>query len=375
LMQQVQMADNDLQDVMGLSESSLGNEDQAKSGRAIYARAQQGEIINFNYKDNMTKGHELMYELMIDLIPVIYDTERELRILGSDGAEQYKRVNQIVQGEDGNAVRVNDMAVGKYDVTVTAGPSFSTQRQEAAETYSLFAQNDPTMMQIGGDIVWKSMDLPYADEMSERFKAMLPPPIQQMLQQSEQDIPPEVQQAMAQADMAMQQVQQQAQLVQQAASELEGEKSLNEKQKAEIKTEIANLRADKAEFDAHMAEATAKLMEVRAGLTVQDANLTKKGADLSVKESSLKGIDDTAEILESIDKTLEGFIQDAYTRFQAMNDRVQAMSVDKKFVGGNITRKGGKVIADVQFSDGSSKRAVAVRDGNGLKLVGDDAEP
>ena len=44
----------------------------------------------------MSKGVQRTYEIILDLIPEIYDTERELRVLGNDGAEDYKKVNQVV---------------------------------------------------------------------------------------------------------------------------------------------------------------------------------------------------------------------------------------------------------------------------------------
>jgi hypothetical protein len=42
--------------------------------------------------DNLAKGIRLTWELLLDLIPKIYDTPRSLRILGQDGAEKYAEV-------------------------------------------------------------------------------------------------------------------------------------------------------------------------------------------------------------------------------------------------------------------------------------------
>ena len=168
---------------------------------------------------------------------------------------------------------------GRYDVTVTVGPNFATQRQEAAETYGQLGQQFPELMGVAGDLVFKSMDLPYAEDIAERLRTILPPQIQQMLDQGK-EMPPEVQQAMQQAEMAMQQVQEQGQLVQAAAAELEGEKGEAQVAAAQVKIELANLRTAKAEFDAHIATQTAQLMQKEAGLTGRAADLTRKGAEL-----------------------------------------------------------------------------------------------
>lgn len=253
--------------VTGIYDASLGNQSNETSGIAIRSRQQQGEISNFNYGDNVARGIRYTWEILCDLIPKIYDAERTVRIIGSDGAEAYKRINAV----DINGMPVNDLSRGKYDVAITVGPSFTTQRQEAAEIYSQMAQAFPPLMQIGGDLVMKSFDLPYAEDMADRLKAMLPPPIQQMLQSKDggKPLPPEVMQVMAQAQQAMQQVEQQGQLVQQAAQEAEGIK-------AEAEKSMAQLDAKKAELNAEYQRMLADIAKREAQLVLKDANLTAK---------------------------------------------------------------------------------------------------
>ena len=203
LIQETQIASDELKAVTGIFDASVGAQGNETSGRAILARQSQGEIATFNFQDNMSKGVQRTYEIILDLIPHIYDTERELRVLGADGAEDYKRVNEVVfDPVKGETVKVNDLSEGKYDVTVTTGPSFSTLRQEAAETYTALGQQMPELMGVAGDLVMKSMDLPYADEIAKRLQHILPPAIQQEIN-SEKEVPPEVLEMMAQAKQAM----------------------------------------------------------------------------------------------------------------------------------------------------------------------------
>ena len=88
---------------------------------------------------------------------------------------------EVFDPQAGRMVKVNDLSAGKYDVTVTTGPSFSTLRQEAAEIYTQFAQQYPELMGVAGDLVMKSLDLPYADDIAQRLQTMLPPQIQEMI--------------------------------------------------------------------------------------------------------------------------------------------------------------------------------------------------
>lgn len=271
LIQVAAMAAEEIKATTGIFDASLGQEAPEKSGRAIIARQQQGEIATFNFPDNIKKGIKRTGEILIDLIPRVYDTERQLRILGADLAEDYVTVNQVVQDpKTGKLVTINDLAKGRFDVAVTTGPSFSTRRQEATELYTQLAQSDPMLMPTAGDLVYKSMDVPYAEEIAERRRAMLPPPIQQMLQQGK-DIPPEAKAIMAQAAQAMEQVEQKNQLVMAAAQELQQEQAGVEKGKSEIQTQIANLETKKAQFEAFVAKQMAAIQTAQAQLQVTAA--------------------------------------------------------------------------------------------------------
>lgn len=381
LMQQAAIDDEDLKDVMGLPDASMGKQGDEKSGRAIYARQQQGEIATFNYKDNMSKGVEWTYEICIDLIPNIYDTERELRILGEDGSETYKKVNQVVlDPESGKSIRVNDLSMGKYDVTVKSGPAFATQRQEATEIYGAITDRNPELMGVAGDLIFKSMDLPYADDIADRLKAMLPPQIQQILDQ-DTEIPPEIMQKAQQVEQMMAEAQKYGQLVQAASEELEQEKAESDKIKAEIQTELANLRAAKAEFDANIAKQLSQLAMKEAGVTTKEANLMVKEQDLSQKADRVADIEfaeGVPETLESLDDTLAEFIGKVNNAMAAIEQKAEELELktDRKPVDGVVSRKDGKLVADVVYDDGSRKSVAAVREKGHLRIVpGADSEP
>lgn len=378
LSHETQMSSEDLKSVTGIFDPSLGQQSNETSGRAIYARQQQGEIATFNYKDNIAKGVRRTAELLIDLIPQIYDTERELRILGTDGAEDYVRVNQIVVDPATNRpVRVNDITAGKYDVTVTVGPNFATQRQEAAEIYSDMANTSPELMQIAGDLVFKSMDLPYAEDIADRLKTLLPEPIQQMLNEDMADVDPAVMQAMQQAEVAMQQVQEHGRLVQEAADELSVDKAELEKLAADIKTEQAELRAAKSEFDAHIAKVQAELIKRDAGLDKREAQMTAD--DVQAMQEQIAGLVDIAKTTgntEQLDAIVAQFMQQADQVLLNMNERMEEIGTktDRVPTGGSVSRKNGRLVADVEFSDGSRRQVGAVRDQGNLRIVPVEAD-
>lgn len=399
LIQESQLASDEIKAVTGIFDASIGAKSNETSGRAIYARQQQGEIATFNYEDNMSKGVQRTYEILLDLIPNVYDTERELRVLGADGAENYIRINQMVfDPATGEAVRINDITHGKYDVTVTTGPNFATQRQEAAEVYSELVSRMPEIMGVAGDYIMKSMDLPYADQIADRMKALLPPQIQASMNEGK-EIPPEVQQMMAQAQQAMAMAEQAAQQAQQMAVEAEKEQSLSKQAKAEIKVEVANLEKARAEFDTHVAQEMGKLLQKEMGLSTRETNLTVQNSeterarmgtdqmqrrlksvlseaiergevdlesigDFEVDDVKYKELLEKVEMIGNLDELLAQFMQAAD---QAMTQIAQ--KVDRKPVDGTVTRKNGQLVANVTYDDGTTKEVKAVRDKGQLKIV------
>jgi hypothetical protein len=284
LIQEMQISSEDIKAVTGIYDASLGAQGNETSGKAINARQRQGEIATFNYMDNMAKGIRRTWEILIDLVPRIYDTERSVRILGIDGAEDYAKVN-TVDPKTGKAL--NDLSRGKYDVTVTVGPSFATLRQEAAEAYGEIASRDPNVMAAAGDLIFKAMDLPYSEQIAERIKAMLPPPIQQLISKGK-ELPPEVASAMAQVNQAMQMVDEKGKLVTAAEQELKELQAQAKGDAASAKLAQANLKTaevqleqrfnelqsaqdklttEKALFDAHVENAMLKIKLAKAEAT------------------------------------------------------------------------------------------------------------
>jgi hypothetical protein len=301
LVNEMQWASEDIKGVTGIFDNSLGRQANENSGVAIRARQAQAEIATFNYSDNVARGVRRTYEILVDLIPKVYDTERAIRILGADGAEKYAKVNTR-DPQTGQAM--NDLSRGKFDTTVTIGPNMGTQRQEAAEVYMGLMQGNPGLFPIVGDLVVKTFDYPYSDEMAERLQAMAPPQIQQLIaskQQNGKSLDPQALAAMAQAEQMMALVQEQSQLVQQAAAEAEGLKAEAQQEVSKIQTEAAKLEAD---FQKKMA-----------ALTTKEASLVLKEAQFTATQAEA-GADEKGKEVESDRKELSSQVKEAVVELQ-----------------------------------------------------------
>lgn len=347
LIQESQLASQEIDQVTGIYEDDRGQESASQSGRAIYARQQQGRIATFNYLDNIGKGIQRTWEILVDLIPRVYDTEREIRVLGSDGVEDYFRVNTILPDpETGEPVRVNDLSRGRYDVTITIGPSFATRRQEAAETYQQLLQSVPDVFGVAGDLLFRSMDLPYAEDIAERLQTLLPPPIQQMIN-GDQQASPEAQAMMAQAEQAMAQVQQQMQMAQQMAAEAEQANAQNDKGKAEIQAAMSKLEAKQAKFEAQVAKQLATITEREAKLQVAEMEFGSQINAEGIEQAKVQLSEQVAGAVDAINQLTAAFMEQAAQTFQHIQTAKQGRKVRR------ITskRENGQLVAIPEYED------------------------
>lgn len=177
LLAEIQIADQEMHDTTGLQQASLGKKSNEQSGRAIMARQREGDVANYAYYDNLARALKYAGTVIVDLIPRIYDSARVIRILGEDGNDQEVAINQPTQSSDGKQ-KVFDLTAGKYDVIVTIGPSYTSQREEAVDGMIAFMGQLPEQARmIVADLVVKNLDWPGASEFEKRLKALLPPGI------------------------------------------------------------------------------------------------------------------------------------------------------------------------------------------------------
>ena len=214
-LQEAMNAADDLKSVMGLFDASMGAPGNETSGRAILARTREGDVSTFHFIDNLSRAIEHGGRILIDLIPTVYSGQRVIRVLGPEG----ERLPPVQLGQAGPAppagpgamAPIYDLTAGKYDVTVEAGPSFTTRREEAASQMMELMRANPSVAPAIGDLVAKNLDWPGADEIAQRLQALLPP--------GARGPDPQLQALQAQMDQMKQQGMQQIQALQQQLSD------------------------------------------------------------------------------------------------------------------------------------------------------------
>lgn len=183
LLNEAALNTQDMKDVTGIQDASLGIKSNETSGRAIQARQREGDIASLTFYDNANAAVLEAGDVINQLIPQIYDGTRIVRIIGEDETMKFQRINDPM---DPNAI---DLSVGEYDVALSTGTSYTTRRVEAAQAMMDAIQVWPQLMNVAGDIIAKAQDWPGADKIAERLEQTMgqpqidPQQVQQMQEQ------------------------------------------------------------------------------------------------------------------------------------------------------------------------------------------------
>ena len=154
-----QSCKNDMKDMVGMFNVDLGEKGPETSGVAIIAKQVPGDTAMYTYSDNAAGFVAHIGKILNAALANKYDTARDVRTRGVDGKDAFVPINTTVgkameaikkdpqkySGMDKNSLKMalrspkgsaapfNNITEGNYDVVVSTGPAYQTQRQEAAE--------------------------------------------------------------------------------------------------------------------------------------------------------------------------------------------------------------------------------------------------
>jgi hypothetical protein len=210
--QMLQIMQNNVKSSLGMYKASVGQGEGDQSGRAILALKKESDTGTLHFGENQAISIMHGGRIMVDLIPKIYDTKRILRILGEDGKAQNVMIDpeqpqamREVRDAAGVVQRIYNLGVGKYDVTVTVGPGYTTSRQEAATVLTDLANSakDSTSAAILRYAAVQNSDFHGSDKITAMLKSTLPPPVLAAVEGQPQ-IPPQVQAHVQQLEQMLQ---------------------------------------------------------------------------------------------------------------------------------------------------------------------------
>ncbi len=313
LLQQMQVIEHDVQTSLGMFKAATGESESQQSGRAILALQRESDTGTYHFGANLGMSIRHAGRILVDLIPHYYDTKRIVRILGEDGEVQavqldpdQEQSHRQIQTPEG-IKSIYNPGVGKFDVSITVGPSYNTKRMEAAATFVELSKGaaDPGSAAVLRYLTVKNSDFEGSDQAAKALKVLMPPQAIEALSDNQQ-MPPQALAQIAQLKQAVQILQAEKQELESGAKvemakiaansqAAQAEQALQkQKQDAELQLQREKANAE-IELKRAVAMAELELERLKAGLAADgevDAAIAQVKAMVAIHETKMQGVID-----------------------------------------------------------------------------------
>lgn len=157
-----------IQQVSGVTGENLGHDTNARSGKAIIAKQDQGAMTTSHYFENLRIARKVHGEKILCNIEQFFTDEFEFRITNQRGNPEYRTINgDKMQGDDA-------IASTRADFTVSEDDWRATYRQRQAELLldlmTKLAATSPEIVIKTLDLVVETLDVPRAGEIVKRIR-------------------------------------------------------------------------------------------------------------------------------------------------------------------------------------------------------------
>jgi hypothetical protein len=276
LMAMYERAERDIHTCLGMYDTQLGDQGNEISGAAIDARTKRGSYNNFVTFDALNRTITCIGQIIDEMIPKVYDTERQLSLYMPDSGLRNVTLNKPMDDYGMNIE--NNMAEGSYKIRLLPGPSYEGQKMEGLEALQMVLKNDPSLFKLVADMYAENLPLANSLEIRNRLKTIVPPEIIQAgktgqpIQQQNKPTPEEIQMQMAQQQIQVQAAQKEKELM---LKEKELIRKTQEMQQ-QMMNELQRLETERLEAAAQLQE-----QELR-----YQAEVNKTSSDLSIAHAN-----------------------------------------------------------------------------------------
>ena len=285
-----------LQAAMGITPlPTAAQRENEKSGVALSRIETQQAIGSFHFTDNFDRSLENAGRQINELITEVMDTERQVAVRNPDETHSLMKVvpggiSAPAMGADGEPSdaqdEVFDPQAGAFDVTISTGPSYQSQREEASATADLLLQesaNLPIAPPQKASLISLSIKMKNLGPLGDEMAKIIDP------QGDGEPVPPQAQQMIAQLQ---QQLQQSTQAAQQLAVEKQGKawetQGKLQQIQAQSQADMA-LEDKKLQTQIAVAEINTKaqiLSERQAALNDLEAQLHQQAHELGLQKDA-----------------------------------------------------------------------------------------
>ncbi len=320
----------------GLFAASIGEDPNVQSGIAIEKLQRRGSLGSVKYFEAMEIAINTTARILVDAIPQIYDTRRQIRITKEDGSSEDIIINDdVVDEETGMSVSLNDLSQGMYDVVCTTGPSYQTRQEELLKTLTDVGQQMPQALEMSLDLILNGLSSPQTSIIAERARKQLINsgiiPVEQMTQEELAQFQASQEAAANQPDPAtlLAAAEQEKAAAARERVQVEAQKSqitfLEKQADLQLKDRKENRETEKMSFEMQLRQQEMALKEIIAQINAQSEqnkttiDMVSTLADNVVKAvNAAQGLKDiigadaiiSPDIVETLDRQMD-VIQDA----------------------------------------------------------------
>ena len=220
-----------IEDAVGIARAdTMATDDPSRTGAAVRGKRRPSDVGTFPYIDNQHRGIAYCGRIINSMIPEVYDSSRDVRVMtgeeeetishmpvNTQNVEAMKKVQsnpEHYKGIDPKEIEqmakakpkdiYNDLGKGEYDVFIKVGPPFSTAREEAAEQMVQVAIQGQKMNPLDKYFVVKNLNLSdggeYADALRNQIPTHILPPKEGEKPRPKPPVPPQLQLVMAKSE-------------------------------------------------------------------------------------------------------------------------------------------------------------------------------
>ena len=177
LTQQYERTLMDIQSGTGMYNAQLGEAGNEISGTAVDARTQRGTKNTYVPYDALNIAIAAGGEIVNEMIPKVYDTERMLMLSMPEHQSKPIPINKPM--DDYGLHFQHDMTKGRYKIRLKPGPSYEGKKEQALESLQLVLQADRSgqVFPLIADLYADNLPLDNNIEIRNRLRTIVPPDV------------------------------------------------------------------------------------------------------------------------------------------------------------------------------------------------------
>ena len=171
---QYEVASQDIQVTTGLFDTQMGKAGNEVSGDAIDARTERGSYNTYVAFDALNRVIAVGGEIINEMIPSVYDTERTMNLDLKDRGQTKVAINK---SDEYGVQTQNDMSKGKYKIRLVPGPSYEHQKIENIKSMDMVFSKNPETFGMVADLYVENLPMSNNIEMRNRLRTIVPPEV------------------------------------------------------------------------------------------------------------------------------------------------------------------------------------------------------